>query len=78
MVLKSKELKQHNLTRFSFSFTLYRKNIKDRSLNKLNDTKDMKTSLGDRHEANIGKTTIDSSNNIAKRIINQVKEELEA
>jgi hypothetical protein len=45
----------------------------------LNDIEDSKTSLGDRHEVNIGKTTIDiSSNNIARRIINQVKEELEA
>jgi hypothetical protein len=55
-----------------------RKSI-NRSLNKLNDIEDSKTSLGDRHEVNIGKTTIDiSSNNIARRIINQVKEELEA
>jgi hypothetical protein len=45
----------------------------------LNDIKDSKTSLGDRDDVNIGKTTIDvSSNNIARRIINQVKEELEA
>lgn len=55
-----------------------RKSI-NRSLNKLNDKEDIKISLGDHHEVNKGKTTIEvSSNNIAKSILNQVKEELEA
>jgi hypothetical protein len=52
-----------------------RKSI-NRSLNKLNETEEIKSSLEDRK---IGEATIDAtSNNIAKRIINQVKQELEA
>jgi hypothetical protein len=52
-----------------------RKSI-NRSLNKLNETEEIKNSLEDRK---IGQTTINvTSNNIAKRIINQVKQELEA
>jgi hypothetical protein len=42
----------------------------------LNETEEIKSSLEDRK---IGEATIDAtSNNIAKRIINQVKQELEA
>ncbi|MFY9871213.1 MAG: hypothetical protein WAK17_15970 [Candidatus Nitrosopolaris sp.] len=52
-----------------------RKSI-NRSLNKLNETEEIKNSQEDRK---IGEATIDAtSNNIAKRIINQVKQELEA
>jgi hypothetical protein len=55
-----------------------RKSI-NKSLNKLNDKEDFKASLGDHHEVSTGKTTIEvSSNNIVRRIINQVKEELKA
>jgi len=52
-----------------------RKSI-NRSLNKLIETEEFKNSLEDRK---IGQTTINvTSNNIAKRIINQVKQELDA
>jgi hypothetical protein len=52
-----------------------RKSI-NRSLNKLYETEEIKNSLEDRK---IGQTTINvTPNNIAKRIINQVKQELEA
>jgi hypothetical protein len=52
-----------------------RKSI-NKSLNKLNETEEIKNSLEDRK---IVEATIDvTSNNIAKRIINQVKQELEA
>jgi len=51
-----------------------RKSI-NRSLNKLNETEEIKNSLEDRK---IGQTTINvTSSNIAKRIINQVKQEFE-
>ena len=51
-----------------------RKSI-NRSLNKLNETEEIKNSLED-HK--IGQTTINVSSNIAKEIINQAKEELQA
>jgi hypothetical protein len=52
-----------------------RKSI-NRSLNKLNETEEIKNSIEDRK---IGQTTINvTSSNIAKSIINQVKQELEA
>ncbi len=52
-----------------------RKSI-NKSLNKLNETEEIKNSLEDRK---IMEATIDvTSNNIAKRIINKVKQELEA
>jgi hypothetical protein len=52
-----------------------RKSI-NRSLNKLNETEEIKSSLEDHKK---GEATIDvTSNNIAKGIINQVKQELEA
>jgi hypothetical protein len=48
----------------------------NRSLNKLDETEEIKNST---EERKIEKETIDvTSNNIAKRIINQVKQELEA
>jgi hypothetical protein len=52
-----------------------RKSI-NRSLNKLNETEEIKSSLEDHKKV---EATIDvTSNNIAKGIINQVKQELEA
>ena len=55
-----------------------RKSI-NRSLNKLNETEEIKNSLED-HKIGPGATNVSSNNtaNIAKGIINQVKEELEA
>ncbi len=49
-----------------------------RSLSKLNNLEDIKNLAVDRHELDSGQTiTETSSHNVARRIVNQIKEELE-